>query len=62
MYAANTEDIIKETDILDILSDALSAYGVDGDPDIKLSVKALVEVEEGKYYDGTGHVKCYNKG
>lgn len=59
MYA-NIGDIINETEILDILSNAMSSYGVDGDPDIKLSVKALIEVEGGKYYDGTGNVKWYN--
>lgn len=58
MYA-NTEDVINETNILDILSNALSAYGVDGDPDLEINVKALVEVAEGKYYDGTGNVKWY---
>jgi len=36
---------ITNQELLDILTDALSAYGVDGWPDVEYSVKAFVEFE-----------------
>lgn len=36
---------ITKQELCDILSDALSAYGVDGWPDIEYSVKAFIEFE-----------------
>lgn len=51
---------IDNDELYNILSDALSRYGINGHPERVQNVKALLEVEGGKYYDGTGNVKWYN--
>ena len=56
----NLESEINIDELYNILSIALSRYGINGHPDRVHNVKALLGTEDGRYYDGVGNVKWHN--
>ncbi len=51
-FPEKLERIANRTVVYDILADAMSVYGLDGNPNVSLDTKAIIEGKNGEYYYG----------